>query len=532
MKPVGNNMSGSFSITRKSWLILALLPTLLCLLPLFFIFYSIFEFNYAELIDAFDYFSISSVTNTFILIVGVLFVSLIIGVGLGYLFAHYNFFGSKVFETLFMLPIAIPGYIMAVAYSSFFEYGGTFYQYTGFYFSMMNMTGLILVLSFTLYPYIYINALHAFRLSSSNFSESGYALGASRTKVFIKIIFPLILPSVVAGAGLCMLETLNDFGASSYYGIRTVSNEIYRCWQVAPSLTVFLSLLVLLVIFILVVFYTFRIRKRQFFQAAKSKPIVQKKLGKNNFIFIFILCTTLFLIVFLLPVAVLVHYTFRTGVNIDLSTLMVRSYNSFYIATVAALIILVFCIITSFGKIVNHSKSKNYFSILADFGYAVPGAALAVALISVSVFFDNYLPFAITGSFAFLVVAYFIRFYAAGRQPVESYFKRLSPNLFSASGTLGKKPFFTLRKIYWPILFPAFISIFLLVLIDVLKELPLTLILKPFNFETLSTSVYGYAKVNENVSQAAPYSILIITLGVIAMLMLRRVEKKYGIAKS
>jgi iron(III) transport system permease protein len=153
---------------------------------------------------------------------------------------------------------------------------------------------------------------------------------------------------------------------------------------------------------------------------------------------------------------------------------------------------------------------------------------LAIALISVSTFFDNWLGTVLTGSLFFLLTAYVIRFYTVARQPVEHLYQRIPNSLFQASVNLGKTPLVTLFKVYLPVLLPAFTGIFLLVLIDVLKELPLTLILRPFNFETLSTSVYGYAKVNESVQEAAPYSLLIITLGVLAAWLLKRLDKKYG----
>ena len=225
----------------------------------------------------------------------------------------------------------------------------------------------------------------------------------------------------------------------------------------------------------------------------------------------------------------LVAYAFNHGTSEDTRVLLIRAYNSFLIAGIASLLILVFCIFNGYNKIVNGNRKNKIIDFLSDFGYAVPGSVLAIALISVAAYIDSTTGYFITGTIFFLIIAYLIRFYTVARQPIENLFNKLPQNLFNASASLGKRPLYTFVKVYLPILAPAFISVFLLVFIDVLKELPLTLILRPFNFETLSTSVYGYAKVNESVVQAAPYSLLIITLGVAAILILKRIEKKYGV---
>jgi iron(III) transport system permease protein len=521
--------ASTFKTRRWTWYVLAFIPVLVCSIPLLFVFVSSSQIKSAELSESISFFSVSSISNTIILCVGVLFFSLLIGVGSAYVFANYSFTGSWFFETAFMLPLSIPGYIMAITYSSFFDYGGYFYQLTGVYFNMMNMGGLIFVLTICLYPYIFITALHAFKLSSGNYSESAKVLGTGRRKLFFKIALPLAIPAIIGGAWLAFMETLNDFGAASYYGIRTMSTEIFRCWQIGPSVTVFLSLCVLMFIIITMILIQRLIAKKGYYQASKSKPVSKIKLtGTKNFIFSF-LSFLLFSICFLIPVIVLFFYSLRSGVSEDLRVLLVRSYNSFVIAGMASLVILIFCILSGYNKIVNGIKQSKFSNFLADFGYAIPGSVLAIALISVASFVDTNTGFFITGTISFLIIAYMIRFYTVARQPIENVFNKIPINVFNASVSLGKNPLFTFFKVYFPLLAPAFISIFLLVFIDVLKELPLTLILRPFNFETLSTSVYGYAKVNESVSQAAPYSLLIITLGVLAILILKRIERKNGI---
>lgn len=520
--------ASTFKTRRWTWYTLALIPVIVCCIPLLFVFVSSSQIKTDELSESLAFFSASSISNTVILCLGVLFFSLLLGVGSAYVFANYSFTGSRFFETAFMLPLAIPGYIMAITYSSFFDYGGYFYQLTGTYFNMMNMAGLIFVLTICLYPYIFITALHAFKLSSGNYNESAKLLGTNKLNLFFKIALPLAVPAIIGGAWLAFMETLNDFGAASYYGIRTMSTEIFRCWQIGPSVTVFLSLCVLVFIIVTMILIQRFISKRGYYQSSKTKPVVKIKLtGSKNFIFS-ALSFILFTVCFLIPVIVLFCYSMRSGTTEDIRVLLVRSYNSFVIAGIAALVILVFCILSGYNKVANGIKKNRFGNFIADFGYAIPGSVLAIALISVASFVDASTGLFITGTISFLIIAYMIRFYTVARQPVENVFNKIPQSMFNASVSLGKSPFFTFIKVYLPVLLPAFISIFLLVFIDILKELPLTLILRPFNFETLSTSVYGYAKVNESVSQAAPYSLLIITLGVIAILILKRIERSHG----
>ncbi|HYG53164.1 MAG TPA: iron ABC transporter permease [Flavobacteriales bacterium] len=525
-------MGAAVKTIRWTWFLPALIPVVICSIPLAFVLVSAVQLNPAELYQSFVFFSTSSVTNTALLCSGVLLVGLVIGVGAAYVFAHYSFFGARFLETAFVLPIAIPGYIMAIAYASFFNYGGLFYQGTGMYFNMMNMAGLVFTLGLCLYPYIFITALHAFKLSSGNYSESAKLLGIGGRKLFFKIALPLALPAIVAGAWLVFMETLNDFGAASYYGVRTLSTEIFRCWQVGPSVTIFLSLCILLLVVVCMVLIQRYLNKKGYYQASKSKPMQKIKLTGWRNALALLVCLKVLFFAFILPVSILILYTWQFGLEPGESKrLLARTVNSFQLAAIAAAVILFFCIVAGYSKIVHRMRKLKMVEFLADFGYAVPGAVLAVALISVSTFLDAGLGTFLTGTFFYLVLAYMIRFYTVARQPVENIYNKLPQNLYSASVSLGKNPRVTFAKIYFPLLLPAFVSIFLLVFIDVLKELPITLILRPFNFETLSTSVYGYAKVNESVGQAAPYSLLIITLGVLAVLLLKRIEKKYGITQ-
>jgi iron(III) transport system permease protein len=374
--------------------------------------------------------------------------------------------------------------------------------------------------------------LYAFKLSSANYNETAKLLGIGGWRLFFKIALPLALPAIIGGAWLVFMETLNDFGAASYYGVRTLSTEIIRCWQIGPSITLFLSLCILVLIVATMLFIQRYLNKKGFYQPPKSKPVKKKKLAGWKNVLATTSCFVVFFFAFLLPVGILIAYTSQFGLEEGEETrLWARTVNSFQLAAIAAGVILLFCIVNSYSKVIHRVRKTKTLNFLSDFGYAVPGVVLAIALISVSTFVDANFGTFITGTFFFLVLAYMVRFYTVARQPVDNIYNKLPQNLFNASATLGKKPLVIFFKIYLPLLLPAFISILLLVFIDVLKELPITLILRPFNFETLSTSVYGYAKVNESVGQAAPYSLLIITLGVVAVLVLKRIEKKYGITQ-
>lgn len=518
--------NSSFQSIRKIWLFLAILPVLICAIPLIFVFVASKNVSVSGLNESFSYFSTDSVLNTFTIIFFVLLFSMVIGIGFAWLFSHYSFSGSRFFEWMMVLPIAIPGYIMAVTYSSFFDYGGYFYQFTGSYFNMMNMYGLIFVLAITLYPYIYINALNAFKLTSGNYGESARILGAGSSKYMFKILIPLAMPAIVAGAWLTIMETLNDFGAASYYGIRTISTEIIRCWQIDMSLTVFISLMVFLLVILSLFFVQRFLSRKGFYQASKSKPIERIRLKGSKNAMASALCALFFFVSFLLPVLILFAFYTAHMPSEESGSLLIRTWNSLLIAIFGATAILIFTIVASYNSVVNNQRRSKWINFIADFGYALPGAVLAIALIGVAVFFSWLFSINLVGTLFFLILSYFIRFYAVARQPVSSLFSRLPRNSYSASVNLGKSPLSTFFKVYFPLLWPGLLSIFLLVLIDILKELPVTLILRPFNFETLSTSVYGYAKVNESVQEASPYALIIILLGVAAVGLFMFVQRK------
>lgn len=517
---------------RRTWWLIGLFPVLICAIPFVFILVSTTSVSADQLSESFAFFSTDSIVNTILICSGVLMVSLFVGVGSAYLFAHYTFTGSRFFQIAFLFPIAIPGYIMAITYSSFLEYGGLFYEFTGIYIDPKNKIGLVMMLAACLYPYIYVGAFNAFSLNSGNYIESARTLGMSKRKVLFKIILPLALPAIIVGSWLVLMETINDFGASSYYGVRTISTEIIRCWQISPDVTILLSLAVMVVLVMVVFLFNRYQRKKGYYQSSKSKPIDKKRLNGWRGIVVAVGCSLFFILVFALPVAVLVNYSLHTETAESTRILLIRTYNSFVIAAIATVFILLASILAGYSKMVNRSIKASVWSFIADFGYVIPGAVLAIALVSVSAALDHAMGWALTGSLFFLILAYGIRFYTVGRQPIESLYQKLPLNLYHASVNLGQSPIKTFVRVYFPLLYPAFVTIFLLVFIDVLKELPVTLLLRPFNFETLSTSVYGYAKVNESVREAAPYSLLIITLGLLAVLLLKRIEKKYGVIKT
>ena len=521
-------MVQSLKTIRWGWTLFALIPLVICFIPFLFLVFGATNVNSTELSKSFAFFSIDSISNTIILCLGVLVLSCILGIGLAYLVVNYSFKGSRFFEIAFYLPIAIPGYIMAITYSSFFDYGGYFYQFTGSYLNIMNMAGLIFVLSISLFPYIYITALHAFKLNSANYNESAKLLGASSRKLFFKITLPLAAPAIIGGVWLTLMETLNDFGAASYFGIRTISTEIFRCWQFGTSLTLFLSFCIMLFILLLMVIMQYYLNKKRHNLSSKNKKMEPIKVNKKKSWLYFGICLFVLSIVFLIPVVVLIAYAIRNGTSEEFGTLIIRSYNSFQLAGFASLFIIFFCIISAYFKIIRNKKSKLIGNIFLDFGYAIPGSVLAVSILSLAAFIDTTFSLFLTGTVFFLIMAYFIRFYTVARQPIENIFNKLPSNLYGASLSLGKSPFQSFIKIYLPLLLPGFLAIFLLVFIDILKELPLTLILRPYNFNSLSTTVYGYAKVNENIGQASLYCLFIITLGVLAIFMLKHIERKYG----
>ncbi|MFI5203639.1 MAG: ABC transporter permease [Flavobacteriales bacterium] len=499
--------------------------------PFIFILTTMFAVN-SSLVELNGLIDWNSVFTTILLILSVALVALLLGTIPAFFITHYQFPLSHFFSRALILPLAIPGYVMAVIYSGIFDFGGEWQKFNAFVFggswiqyeviNIRNFFGLVMVLALALFPYVFITSRSAFTQRSARIEESALSLGISRRKTIWKIILPLALPGIFAGAGLVMMETLNDYGASAYYGIRTVTMEIFRCWNADLYHAMYFSAWVLIIPFTLLYLRNHSAKKRGAVKADHSVPQLRKIKGVQAIIVILI-CAIPFLFGILIPFSMLLKWTFANTHVLNNSSFTALLVNSFQLAAIAAAITVVLALL------VNHFFTMNRYHrapVLTRAGYMMPGAILAIGILSITTFIDNATGFSyanlLTGSLAVLIIAYVIRFLSVSLDPLQSVYQIKGKNLSDSALSMGTRPWKIVTRISLPVFAPVLLATFILVFIDILKELPLTLLLRPFNFETLSTSVFQYAHVNESVQQAAPAALIIVLLGMIPVLLLHR----------
>jgi iron(III) transport system permease protein len=437
------------------------------------------------------------------------------------------------------MPLAIPSYIVAYTYVGLIGNGGTFIEILrDFGFSvirveMMNIYGLIWVLSFSLYPYVYAGTRTIFQSYPSQLKHTASLLGVSNKKYFFSVALPLASPAIIGGLFLVFMEVLNDYGAAKYYGVSTFTTGIFRTWTALEDLqsSIYLSAILVILVFILVLIVKW-LRGRRSYNLTqtntnqKSTDNRVKISGLKKILYLGILLIPI-LFGFILPLIQLVIWgtqTFDSMFNNDLIILGLESL-SLGLST-ALLVVFLACLLIYLSKW-NYLKRLNIFSKIATLGYVIPGAIIGVGIIRTSksltdLFsfqFDFEIGHLVYNSILVLIYAYLFRFIAVAYNSIEGNTLKIGNNLSESSYLLGYGKIKTFFKIDFPLLRSALLSSFILVLIDVMKELPLTLILKPYNLSTLAVRAYEYAE-DERVAEAAlPALFLIFLIGTMITLL-------------
>lgn len=478
--------------------------------------------------------------NSFWLIIGTSVVTLFFGISSAYVVSRYHVPFRKQLEWLLILPLAIPSYITAYAYAGIFDYGGVFEKIFSVKVDIMNHLGLIFVLSVSLYPYVYVASRAFFLNQSKNIIEASKLLGAGEFKTFVKLILPLSRPAFIGGLTLVLMEVLNDYGAAKYYGINTFTTGIFRAWfsLEEPETAIYLSAILVAIIFLIIsiekwqrkrIGYSNTVKNHQ--QAKREKTSTKQK----TILFIIVFIPVLF--GFLLPLFQLMYWAFLTYKEVFNQEFLAISLQSLVISIVSAFSTVVFALALIFLSKWNRLSIIKSIAKIGILGYAIPGAVIAVGVLIPTLFLDKWLVvffrelcnykigFILNGTIVALVYAYIVRYMAVAYNPIEASSLKFGESLPEASKLLGKGNFFTFKKIEFPLLKPAIFSAFILVFVDVMKELPLTLILKPYNINTLAVKAYEYAS-DEMIAEASLPSLFIIVTGIIPILFLNRLIAK------
>jgi iron(III) transport system permease protein len=530
------------------WFISSFAVSVVVSIPILTVFTSFFEntSNYFEILK--DTFLFEYIFNSLTLLLGVLIVSLLIGVGCAYLVSFYDFPGAKIFKWALILSFAVPAYIYAYSLTAFFENYGTLYTIIKSIFGEGNynsqipkfdgMLGAILSISFSLFGYVYVLTRASFHYQSQNLIELGQNLGFTKKESFLKIILPSARPAIVAGLALISMETLSDFGAVSFFGIPTLTTGIYDSWISFDDLVFANQLSFFLLIFILGLFIVENISRKKAKYHAPSKGDLKKKkkikLKGSKSMIAFLFCGTVFFLSFIFPVLQMLYWTIifpKNFFDLNITGLLV---NTIYLVVLTSSVLLTFSFISNYGNRVTRSKLLNIMSTFSITGYAIPGVILAVAFITFIAWFDNTIIKSIglfsikkifIGSIIGLVIVYFIRFYSLAFNGLKSGYERINRSIDESSYLLGYSKLKTFLGIHVVYLKNSIFLIGILVAIEVIKELPITLILRPFNFETFATTAYVFASQDLLEAAAVPSLFLILIASLFILVTSRYILK-------
>ena len=486
----------------------------------------------------FDYLIFDYVKSSLILVLGVASIVLAVGTVTAWIVTTYNFPGKRFFEWALILPLAIPPYILAYTFTGLFDPFGDANNLARSLLGMdsnfvlfpnvRNIYGAIIVFGFTLYPYVYLVSRSAFINLSRSMQESARLLGLSQFQVFYKLSLPLIRPAVIGGLMLVVMETLSDFGAVDHFAIQTFTTGIFRTWYGLYDLQTAMQLASLLLL-VIVIFYILERNNRgnELYSSSNStfSPNIEQNLYGINALLAFSLCFIPIFIGFLLPIIELSIWAYEVNLKFFDANFINTFTNTIGLSLVTGLVCAALALLINFSVRYKPLFVINRLSSLLSVGYAVPGLILAVGIVQLFVYLDtsvfSSLDVLLTGSLFGLILAYVIKTYALANSSIESGYERISNSLDDSSKILGTVGWSLLRKVHMPLLKTSILTSILLVMSDVIKELPATLILRPFNFETLAVSAYVYAS-EERMIQAAAPAIAIVMTGLIPIFFLSK----------
>ena len=496
------------------WYISSLIVTLIVAIPIITVFSSFFETtsDYYNLLR--NTFLLKYLSNSFILLVGVLTLSGFFGITAAYLVSFFNFPGVNFFKWAFILAFAVPAYIYAYSLTAFFEnYGTAFtiltnlfgeYEYNKYIPKFDGMIGSILSMSFSLFAYVYVLTRASFYYQSQNLIEVGKNLGFSSKESFFKIILPSARPAIIAGLSLVAMECLSDFGTVSFFSISTLTTGIYNAWISFDDLNTANQLSFILLVFILVLFLIENYSRgdAKYHQPSRGFKVIPKiNLSKKKAFFALVFCSKLFFLSFIFPVSQMLYWTLKFPKYFHDINLLELNLNTLLLVLISTTILIFFSFLTNYGNRISKSKFLNYLSTFSICGYAIPGIILALAVIT---FFAklsdafSYFGFSsfkslFIGSVFGLTLAYFVRFFSLSFNGIKSGYIKINKSIDDSAYLLGYSKYKTFSKIHLPYLKNSIFLIGVLITIEIIKELPITLILRPFNFETFSTKAYSYA---------------------------------------
>ena len=522
------------------WLLSSLLISIGVLIPIFTVFFSFFEdtSNYYQILK--DTFLFEYIFNSITLLISVLILTFLIGVTCAYLVSFYKFPLSDFFKWALILSFAVPPYIYAYSLTAFFENYGTAFtiltnlfgegEYNKNIPKFDGLLGAVLSLSFSLFAYVYILSRASFLYQSQNLIDLGRNLGFSKFKSLYTLILPAARPAIFAGLSLVAMETLAEFGAVDFFSINTLTTGIYNSWIAFDDLAFSnrLSFFLLIFIFACFIIENFSRKKAKYHFNSKGGFKQKEKiiLSGNKSFFAFIFCFIIFFLSFLFPLSQMLYWTMKFPENLFDINIFSLTLNTIYLVILSSFVLIIFSLISNYGNRVSRNKILNFLSTISISGYAIPGVILAVAFITFVAWFDENIVKSLgflsikkvfIGSVLGLVLVYFVRFYSLAFNGIKSGYEKINISVDESSYLLGYSKQKTFLNIHIPFLRNSLLFVTILISLEIIRELPITLILRPFNFETFATTAYISASEDLLEAAAVPSLFLILIATIFIM---------------
>ena len=484
--------------------------------------------------------------NTAVLVAGVGIGVPVIGAGCAWLVTMCRFPGRRVFEWALILPLAVPAYVMAYAYTDFLQPAGpvqsllrdlTGLAYRDYWFpEIRSLGGAVAMLVLVLYPYAYMLSRAAFLDQSVCALDVSRTLGCGPWASFFRVALPLARPAIIAGTALALMETLADFGTVSFFGVPNFTTGIVRAWIAFGDRTTAgqLASILLIFVFLVLLLETQSRGKARFHHATnRYQKLPGHRLRGGAAAAAFLACLLPLLLGFLLPAAVLLTMAVQAGDQHLGPRYLELVANSVTLAAITALLAVGLAVLMAYGRRLHGRPAVQIANRLAAMGYAIPGTIIAVGVLLPFAAFDNALDawlratfgissgLLLTGSVAALVFAYLVRFLAVSLNTVEAGLGKIRPSMDDAARALGAGPFGMLARVHAPMMWPTLLTAGLVVFVDVMKELPATLVMRPFNLDTLAVQAHNFAA-DERLTEAATPALTIVAVGIPPVILLSR----------
>ncbi len=530
------------NLVSQRWLNLVVSgTTLMVVVPVLVIFFSWGKGDSSIWSHFFETQLTTLIYNTLVLVIGVGVLVSWLGMKLATLIVLYEFPFRKHFEWMLMLPLAMPAYVIAFVFIGVFDFTGpiqTLWRSTfgDLPFPPVRSTGgVILVFSLVLYPYVYLLVRSALLRQGNSLIEASRVMGFSRQRAISKVVLPAVRPAIAAGVSLALMETLADFGTVSTFNYTTFTTAIYKSWYGLRDLHVAAQLASLLMVFVFIAIWLEQQgRKRNSYQQSSIKTLQREKISGLAAFKAIAFCSTVLLFAFVIPVIQLIVWVLEIWKDELTSRFFGFIWHTMALGLMAGVITLLLALAVNYRSRFSHSNWPKNFARIANLGYAIPSSILAVGIIMVYGWLDTkvVIPGAsllglptnttiLTGSLAALLMAYTVRFMAVASGPLHSGLQQLKPSLIESSRLLGASGPLRLKMIHWPALRPGILTAFLVVLVDVMKEMPATLIMRPFGWDTLAVRIYEMT--SEGMwEQAALPSLVLLLVGLLPVVLLVR----------